>query len=285
MNTSATVPAAVDAWRGRHPGAVHVATPLDDGRWWWRGAAPTAAARTSAGGPAGAIALPGGVGLTWSRRTPTRPPRRAAVDRPRPPARDRAPVPRPPRGGRSATATFRGRFPLADHQTVYATEPGSAEMPSAGRPFTESLLVRLVARGIAVAPVVLHASVSSPELHEPPVTERFTVPAATARWVEGTRAAGRRVVAVGTTAVRALESAAAPDGTVVARVRLDATSSWARPPGPGGDEPRHGLDRPEASHLLLLEAVAGPGRVAEAYAEALAQRVSLARVRDSMLFL
>ena len=86
-------------------------------------------------------------------------------------------------------------------------------MASAGRPFTAELVLRLAVRGVAVTPVVLHAGVSSPELHEPPLPERFAVPAATAALVEATRAAGGRVVAVGTTVTRALESAA-PDGTV-----------------------------------------------------------------------
>ncbi len=76
-----------------------------------------------------------------------------------------------------AYAYLSGRFPLRDFQTVFADEPGSAEMASAGRPFTAELVVRLAVRGVAVAPVVLHAGVSSPELHEPPLPERFAVPA------------------------------------------------------------------------------------------------------------
>jgi len=85
------------------------------------------------------------------------------------------------RGSIEAQCVVAGAYPLADHQTVYATEPGSAEMPSAGRPFTDRLLVRLMAAGITIAPVVLHAGVSSPEKHEPPTPERYTVPAPTAR--------------------------------------------------------------------------------------------------------
>ena len=106
-----------------------------------------------------------------------------------------------------------GSWPLAALQNVYAEQPGSAEMASAGRSLTERTLVRLMARGVAVAPVVLHTGVSSQEGHEPPQPEWFTVPAATARLVAGTRAAGRRVVAVGTTVVRALESAAPAAGS------------------------------------------------------------------------
>ncbi len=286
VNTSATVPAAVDGVReDGAPAPVHVATPLDDGRW------VVEVRRADGRGPdlgrrAGErIALPGGVGLHLESPypDPAAPPGRLWTAHARPPVTALGYLAR--HGRPIGYRHLSGRFPLADHQTVYATEPGSAEMPSAGRPFTESLIVRLVARGVAVAPVVLHASVSSPELHEPPVAERFTVPAATARWVEGTRAAGRRVVAVGTTVVRALESAAAPDGTVA------PASGWTDLVL-GPDRPARvvtsivtGLHEPEASHLLLLEAVAGPGRVAEAYAEALAHGYLWHEFGDSMLFL
>ncbi|TMC46937.1 MAG: S-adenosylmethionine:tRNA ribosyltransferase-isomerase, partial [Chloroflexi bacterium] len=177
------------------------------------------------------------------------------------------------------------RYPLSDHQTVYATEPGSAEMASAGRPFTAPLLVRLVARGVAVAPIVLHAGVSSPELHEPPLPERFAVPASTARLVEATAATGRRVVAVGTTVVRALETVAGVDGRVrPARGWTDLVL--------GPDRPARvvtglvtGLHAPEASHLLLLEAVAGAGLVGAAYRAAIERGYLWHEFGDSTLFL
>src|SRR5262249_57464529 len=89
-----------------------------------------------------------------------------------------------------------------------------------GGPFPAALRAGLIARGIRVAPIVLHAGVSSREAHEPPVPERFVVPASTARLVRTARAAGHRVVAVGTTVVRALESAADADGIV------RAASGW-----------------------------------------------------------
>ena len=72
-------------------------------------------------------------------------------------------------------------WPLATYQTVFAAEPGSAEMPSAGRPFTPELVTALVARGVLVAPLTLHTGVSSPERHEAPYPERYRVPEATAR--------------------------------------------------------------------------------------------------------
>src|SRR5689334_23220131 len=98
------------------------------------------------------------------------------------------------------------RWPLSAYQTVFATEPGSAEMPSAGRPFTHELLTSLMAHGVSVAPLLLHTGVSSLEDHEPPYPERYRVPADTARRANAARAGGGRVIAIGTTVVRALET-------------------------------------------------------------------------------
>lgn len=162
----------------------------------------------------------------------------------------------------------RGEWPLTAYQTVYANEPGSAEMPSAGRPLSERVITRLVARGIAVVPIVLHAGVSSLEDGEAPGPEWFRVPAATARIVEATRRGGGRVVAVGTTVVRALETAAAPGRTV-------AAEGWTRvvvTPERGVrvvDALLTGWHEPESSHLSLLEAVGGRDLVERSYAEAL----------------
>jgi hypothetical protein len=75
-------------------------------------------------------------------------------------------------------------------------------------------VTKLVSAGILVAPVLLHTGVSSPESGEPPLSEHFPVPVATARIVDWVRAEGGRVIAVGTTVARALESAARPDGSV-----------------------------------------------------------------------
>jgi S-adenosylmethionine:tRNA ribosyltransferase-isomerase len=109
---------------------------------------------------------------------------------------------------------LRHEFPIDAYQTAFALEPGSAEMPSAGRPFTAELVTELVARGVMVAPVTLHTGVSSLERGEPPYPERYRVPPTTAGLVNAVHEWGRRVVAVGTTVVRALETVAAPDGVV-----------------------------------------------------------------------
>jgi S-adenosylmethionine:tRNA ribosyltransferase-isomerase len=160
-------------------------------------------------------------------------------------------------------------WPLSSYQNVYATTPGSAEMPSAGRPFTHELLTDVVARGILVAPITLHAGVSSPERHEPPFPEQYEVPPWTARLVNVTRQAGGRVIAVGTTVVRALETVARPDGTV------EADLGWTGlviDPGRGVravDGLITGWHEPEASHLQMLAAIAGKPLLERSYRAAL----------------
>jgi len=111
------------------------------------------------------------------------------------------------RHGRPIRYGYVGReWPLSDYQTIFARQPGSAEMPSAGRPFTHELVTDLVTRGVAIAPVTLHTGVSSQEAGELPYPERFDVPAAPVNQVAAARAGGGRVVGVGTTVVRALET-------------------------------------------------------------------------------
>jgi len=169
-------------------------------------------------------------------------------------------------------------WPLPAYQTVFARTRGSAggpsaempsaEMPSAGRPFSARLVTDLITAGVVIAPITLHTGVASLEAGEPPLPERFVVPEPTAQLVNLTRAEGRRVVAVGTTCTRALESAAGSRGTVRAR------HGWTDLVlGPG--HPARivtgiitGWHDPEASHLALLEAVAGQELVRAAYQEA-----------------
>jgi S-adenosylmethionine:tRNA ribosyltransferase-isomerase len=159
-------------------------------------------------------------------------------------------------------------WPLSAYQTVFARSPGSAEMPSAGRPFSAPLVTDLVTAGVVIAPITLHAGVASLEAGEPPLPERFTVPEPTAQLVNLTRAEGRRVVAVGTTCTRALESAAGPGGTVRARHGWTDLVLGAGHPARVVTGLITGWHDPEASHLDLLEAVAGAELVRAAYVEA-----------------
>lgn len=262
VNTSATVPAAVDlTWRGSRT-TLHVSTQLDDGSW------VVELRRPDNEGPAEVrpdevLRLPGGQRL------------RVLAPYPRPEHHRlwRA-VPMPAASwtdylaahGRPIRYSYvDGRWPLDTLQTVFATHPGSAEMPSAGRPLTEQILVRLLTRGIPVAPVVLHTGVSSQEAHEPPQPELFTVPEVTARLVNSTRSAGRRVVAVGTTVVRALESVADSSGAVHPATGRTELVLGADRPARAVDGLLTGLHDPAASHLALLESVVGAGLVRSAY--------------------
>ena len=160
-------------------------------------------------------------------------------------------------------------WPNSYYQTVYATEMGSAEMPSAGRAFTADLITKLVARGIHIAPLLLHTGVASLEEHEPPYEEWYRVSPETARMVNAAHSAGKRVIAVGTTVVRALETVTDETGTthpgegwtrlVVTPVRdIRALNGLLT-----------GLHEPHATHLWMLGALAGYSHLKHTYAEAL----------------
>lgn len=160
-------------------------------------------------------------------------------------------------------------WPLEAYQTVFGSVPGSAEMPSAARPFTDRLVVHLLSRNVRVAPIVLHTGVSSQEKPEPPYAERFEVPVPTAELVNATRASGARVIAVGTTVVRALESAVDGGGTV------HPAQGWTElviTPDRGVrvvDGLLTGWHEPGSSHLDLLASVGGERSIAESYDSAL----------------
>jgi S-adenosylmethionine:tRNA ribosyltransferase-isomerase len=162
-------------------------------------------------------------------------------------------------------------WPNSYYQTVYTTEVGSAEMPSAGRAFTPELITRLVANGVQIAPLLLHTGVASLESHEPPYEEFYRVPVETARAVNATHAAGKRVIAVGTTVVRALE-------TVTTRNHISSPGEgWTRTvitPERGlyaVNGLLTGLHEPKSSHLAMLQALAGVDHLRETYQQAIAQ--------------
>jgi S-adenosylmethionine:tRNA ribosyltransferase-isomerase len=162
--------------------------------------------------------------------------------------------------------------PLDRYQTVFATEPGSAEMPSAGRSFTPELLTRLVARGVEVAPLLLHSGVSSPEANEPPFEEFYRVAPRTAERINAARDAGGKVIAVGTTVARALETVADATG------RIHPGEGWTRVViSPlhdvrGIDGLLTGWHEPQSSHLWMIESIAGSDVLRKAYTAALERR-------------
>lgn len=273
FNDSATVPGELDAERlGRGPVVLHLAAPLDDGTWVVEIRSAPDAARAVLDARPGERLRTGPVSLELLE-----------------------PYPRPDssptgRGNRLWRATVTGplfahltaagrpiaygylprRYPLSAYQSVFGVRPGSAEMASAARGFTPELITDLVTRGVVLAPVTLHTGLSSQEAGEAPQAERFAVPEATARLVNAVREGGGRVVAVGTTSTRALESAVDAGGRVVAR------AGWTERVVSPADPPRvvdglvTGWHDPQASHLLLVEAVAGGALAQRAYDAAVA---------------
>jgi len=163
-------------------------------------------------------------------------------------------------------------WPIGYYQTVYATEAGSAEMPSAGRPFTPEVITQLVARGVQIAPLILHTGVASLENHEPPYEEYYRVPPETARQVNSARLARKRVIAVGTTVVRALETVTDDEG--ITRAGEGWTDLIITPERGlrAVNALLTGLHEPRATHLAMLEALAGREHLRTAYAEALRER-------------
>jgi len=177
-----------------------------------------------------------------------------------------------------------GSFPISAYQTIFALCPGSAEMPSAGRPFSAELVARLVARGVIFAPITLHTGLSSQDAGEAPQPEWFEVSETTAHLVNSSRARGGRVIAVGTTATRAIESAARPDGVVTAAWGwTDLVISPERPVRVV-DGLITGWHNPDASHLLLVESVAGAELTQHAYDAAVAEHYLWHEFGDSCLF-
>jgi S-adenosylmethionine:tRNA ribosyltransferase-isomerase len=265
VNTSATVPAAFRARRADGTELdLHVSTPLPDSDHRLVELRHDGAS-FRAGRAGERLALPGGGAATLV--APYLPGARLWVAELRLPAPIEAYLAR--HGRPIRYRHIHGDWPLDAYQTVYATEPGSAEMPSAGRPLSERVITALVARGVAVAPIVLHAGVSSLEEGELPGPEWYRVPAATARLVNATHAGGGRVIAVGTTVVRALETTAGEDGTVAPG---EGWTTLVVTPERGVhavDGLLTGWHEPESSHLKLLRAVGGTDLVERSYAEAL----------------
>ncbi|GAA5113432.1 S-adenosylmethionine:tRNA ribosyltransferase-isomerase [Alloalcanivorax gelatiniphagus] len=286
VNTSATVAAEIDADLDGTAVVIHVAHRLGDGEVVVELRTAPDAARALLGATAGDVVRVGDVRLTLRAPWP------GAASSPT------------GAGNRLWRATVRGdldrqldwngrpisygyldrRYPLADYQTVFGTRPGSAEMASAGRPFTHALVTRLVTAGVQVAPVTLHTGVSSQEAGEAPGPEWFEVPPSSARTVNQARADGGRVVAVGTTATRAVESSVRGAHVVAGRGWTDRVVTPADPPRVV-DGLVTGWHDPMASHLLLVEAVAGAPLTQAAYDAAVAEGYLWHEFGDSALLL
>lgn len=291
VNTSATVPGEADGVSSRHGAVVlHVATPLPDGAWVVEVRTSPDAARPVLDARPGDTIVAAGIAFTLEGGYPAEGSAPAGdgnrLWRARPDAARAGVRAALDRFGRAISYGYLTRhYPLAAYQTIFARRPGSAEMTSAARPFTAELVVELVTRGVLLAPVTLHTGVSSQEAGELPQPERFRVPAATADLVNHVRARGGRVVAAGTTATRALESAVGSDG--LAR----ESEGWTERLVSVEDPPRvvdgliTGWHNPDASHLLLVESVAGAELTQRAYDAAVAEGYLWHEFGDSALLL
>ena len=259
VNDTGTLPAQIRAGRGL---AVHFSTALPDGAWLveLRAIEDKISRPNGSGFPAQVIDLPGGAALTLQARAGGRLWRaRLSV----------AVIPYLLRYGIPIRYSYVSRdWPAAAYQTVFSRKPGSAEMPSASRPFTPPVVTDLAARGVLIAPLTLHAGVSSLEADEDPYPEPYDVPPATARLVNHVRAHGGRVIAAGTTVVRALE-------TAVDRGQVVPSAGWTShvvTPQTGVravDGLLTGLHEPRSSHLRMLAAFAGPELLSSCYEAAI----------------
>ncbi|MFB5190570.1 S-adenosylmethionine:tRNA ribosyltransferase-isomerase [Alicyclobacillus fastidiosus] len=180
---------------------------------------------------------------------------------------------------------------LADFQTVFARDLGSAEMPSAGRPFTERVLAGLAKKGIRIAEITLHTGVSSHEVKgalsdHPFLPEWYSVPEVTAELVNEARAQGRRVIAVGTTVVRALATTTDP-ATGLVRSESGWTTVVITPdtPVPSITGLVTGLHDNDTSHLAMLYAFVQRDALVAAYTEAVARGYLWHEFGDSNLIL
>ena len=279
VNTSATLPAALPAWLQGEPLELHLSTPAG-GREWVVELRSTDRGPMRA--PVGAtLDLPGSA--TAELLAPYLGSSRLAVARLR---LDGAVEDYLRRHGRPIRYRHSSdELPIDAYQTIFARHPGSAEMPSAARPFTPELVTELVARGILMAPITLHCGVSSLEAGETPYPERYRVPPETARVVNAVRDWGGRVIAVGTTVVRALETVAAPDGSLSAGSGLTRLVVTPERGLRAVDGLVTGWHEPESSHLQLLEAAAGPELLRRSYDAAQAAGYRFHEFGDSHLIL
>jgi S-adenosylmethionine:tRNA ribosyltransferase-isomerase len=283
VNNSATIPAAVLVTcppAGAGPLTVHFSTAMAAGDWLveLRAGSGRVTSPVSTGKAGLQLGLPGGAVLTlterfsqrlWHARLST------------------AVIPYLLRHGQPIRYSYVSQpWPVETYQTVFATWPGSAEMPSAARPFTSQIVTRLVSRGVSIAPITLHTGVSSLEGAEDPYPESYDVPAVTARMVNMTRRSGGRVIAVGTTVVRALESAALASPGQNDQYPIDLCTSDGPVAASAGwtshvvtkhtgvavvDGLLTGLHEPRSTHLWMLAAFAGDALLRRCYDTAAAR--------------
>jgi S-adenosylmethionine:tRNA ribosyltransferase-isomerase len=262
VNTSGTMNAALPAERSDDsPLTVHLSTHLPADLWVVELRSPSGDEPVLDGKPGEALSLPAGASMVLhtpylsGKRQLDESPNRLWISTLNLPVNLNEYLDR--YGSPIRYRYVRESWPSDYYQTVYATEMGSAEMPSAGRAFTPELITRLVANGVSVVPLILHTGVASLEDDEPPYEEFYRVPPETAAAINAARTAGRRVIAVGTTVVRALETVTDTDGST------HPGEGWTDlfiTPERGirsVDAMLTGLHEPRSTHLSMLEALVG----------------------------
>jgi S-adenosylmethionine:tRNA ribosyltransferase-isomerase len=176
-------------------------------------------------------------------------------------------------------------YPQSYYQTAFSRKLGSAEMPSAGRAFTPELITRLVSKGVLFAPILLHTGVASLEIDEKPYEEYYEVPESSAAIINLAKSKGGRIIAVGTTVVRAIETVSQTNGNVQAGA--DWTNTFITPER--GlftiDALLTGFHEPRASHLLMLEALSGRKHLQKTYQAALNEKYQWHEFGDLHLIL
>ncbi|MFZ0217925.1 MAG: S-adenosylmethionine:tRNA ribosyltransferase-isomerase [Candidatus Dormiibacterota bacterium] len=292
VNDSLTLPASLDGTDGGTPIELHLSTLLPDAegsmadalgsrasRWVVEVRTPLAiGSRASFDARAGhRLALAGGARATVLHAPLNAPPHAPPAGRERSRlwiADLRTPGPlgdHLERYGEPIRYDYmRERWPIADYRAAVGRELGSAEMPSASRPLTDQVLARLQGRGVGIATITLHCGVSSLESGDPPYPEWFSVPAETAAAIGLARRRGGRVLAVGTTVIRALESALGGGGEVHARAGWTGLMVTPERPIRAVDGILTGWHEPQATHLAMLAALAGPELLQASYRAALA---------------
>jgi len=257
VNDSATLPAAIEARRENGERLLlHVATMLDERLWTAepRGSVRAGEELRLPGGASAVVIAPSDpvhprLWYTWFQLPVAM---HAYLDRYGQPIR---------------YGYVTEHFPISDYQTIFAKQPGSAEMPSAARPFTPRVVHALHERGVEIAPVTLHCGVASFEAPELPASERYSVSPQAAAAVNAARREHRRVIAVGMTALRAIESAT-PQREVV------SSAGWTDLVMREHDQPKSvdalltGFHDAAATHQWILRAFLGRDLLADAYAHA-----------------
>lgn len=269
LNASRTLPASLPARMGGAPVEVRLARRSEADLW--AALILDAFENPRPGDESGTLNFPGGLTAEVSGRDPANPRlRRIRFSENGPGLMQRL-----SRMGKPVRYWYASEaWDLDWYQTVFAREPGSMEMPSAGRAFSWRMLLDLRKRGIATAFLVLHAGLSSYmdqefDASHPISVEPYRIGPEAAAAVNRARDSGGRIIAVGTTVVRALESAAGPDGRVQAREAATALRITRDHPLKVADGLITGFHEPEASHLDLLTAFLPEERLAAVYMEAL----------------